>query len=194
MDWRTLLIITFLAQLLSFADAQVIPPYSGVVQLPRRAAVTRIPSPNRNWTLILECPNNCTERKLWVEDSTSRLRKLVGEYDRSLSIAWAPDSQLFLVNDGYASDGELSYVLDPPTLKRMDLSAIIAANDAEATQFLKAGHSYLRATRWLNSHELLVVLFGHFDEPPARGFTIQYRVDLNGSARKLSQHSVEEPQ
>src|ERR1700694_4463601 len=156
MDWRTLLMVTFLAQLPYFAEAQVKSGYNGLVQLPRRAAVTRIPSPNGHWTLIFERPNNCTERKLWVEDSTSHVRKPVGEYDRSLSIAWAPDSQLFLVNDDSASDGTLSYVLDPATLKTTDLSAIIAANDADATQFLKAGHSYLSAKRWLNSHELLV--------------------------------------
>jgi hypothetical protein len=194
---RALLMITLLAQLPYFANAQVKSVNTGVVELPR-GPVTRIPSPNRRWTLIFECPDNCRERRLWVEDSPSHARKLVKEYERSLAIAWAPDSERFFVNDDYGSNGSDSYVIDPASLKTTDLGTIIMDNDAEATQFLKAGHSYVRAKRWLNSHELLVVLFGHFDDSPPRGvpgsFTIKYQVDLNGGARKMSQHSIEEPQ
>ncbi|MBZ5597380.1 MAG: hypothetical protein LAN83_03575 [Acidobacteriia bacterium] len=118
----------------------------------------------------------------------------MNEYERSSGVSWAPDSRRFFVNDDFGSNGSLSYVIDPSTLKTVDLSKMITDNDADAKQFLKAGHSYLRAKHWLNSHELLVVLFGHFDEGPAHGFTIQYRVDLNAGARKLSQRSVEQPQ
>ena len=197
MGWRTLLMITLLAQLPYFANAQVKSVHTGVVELPR-GPVTRIPAPNRRWTLIFECPDNCRERKLWAEDSTSHARKLVREYERSLAIAWAPDSERFFVNDDYGSNGSDSYVIDPASLKTTDLGNIIVNKDAEAAQFLKAGHSYVRAKRWLNSHELLVVLFGHFDNSPPRhvpgSFTIKYQVDLNGGASKISQHSVEEPQ
>ncbi|MFZ0980078.1 MAG: hypothetical protein WAN23_11825 [Candidatus Acidiferrales bacterium] len=175
------------------AEAQAKPLQQMVVQLPQ-GALTRIPSPHGMWTLVFECPNDCSERKLWLESNASRARKLVGSYDRSLSVSWAPDGRSFFVDDEYGSNGTLSYVYDPITLKATDLATLIAANDAQETQFLKAGHSYLRATRWLSSHELLVVLYGHFDEGPPRGFTIQYRVDLKGQVKKLWQHSEEESQ
>jgi hypothetical protein len=197
MSWRILLTISLLAPLLHFAEAQVKSAHSGVVALPQ-GSLTRIPSPDRRWTLIFECPDNCRERKLWVEESTSNARKLVKEYDRRLAIGWAPDSQRFFVNDDYGSDGSKSYVIDPASLKATDLGTIIVNNDAEASQFLKAGHSYLRAKHWLNSHKLIVVLFGHFDDSTPRhvpeSFTIKYEVDLNGGARKVSQQSIEEPQ
>ena len=197
MSWRSLLMITLLAQLPYFVDAQVHTVYAGAVELPQ-GPVTRIPSPNRRWTLILECPDNCRERKLWAEDSTSHARKPVKEYARSLAIVWAPDSERFFVNDDYGSNGSDSYVVEPASLKTIDLGAVIADNDARATQFLRAGHSYVRAKRWLNSHELLVVLFGHFDDSPPHGvqgsFTIRYRVDLKGGAREISWNSTEEPQ
>jgi len=195
LGWRILLTIALFAQLAYFADSQI-RAVAGVVVLPQ-GPVTRIPSPNRHWTLIFECPDSSKERTLWVEDNGSHARKLVKEYERSLAIAWAPDSKTFFVEDAYGSNGSDSYVIDPASLETKDLSVIVANNDAEAKQLLKAGHSYVRAKRWLNSHEVIVVLSGHFDDPPPRGlpssYTVQYRVDLNGGARKIASRSVETP-
>lgn len=198
MGWQMLLIITLLAKFPCFVGAQTKPAHTQVVELPR-GPVTRIPSPNGHWTLTFECPDNCRERKLWVGESASHTRKLVKEYERSLAISWAPDSERFFVNDDYGSNGSDCYVIDPASLKTTDIRTIIVDQDAEVTEFLKAGHSYMRAKHWLNSHELLVVLFGHFDDSPPAGipssFTIKYQVDLNGaSARKVSQDSAEESQ
>jgi hypothetical protein len=164
-----------------------------LVDLPQ-AAVTRIPSPDGKWTLIFECPNDCGSRKLSIEDNTSHTRRPVGEYDRNLSIAWAPDSRLFFVNDARASDQAFCYVYDPITLRTIDVAMLLASRAANAVQFLNAGHSYLKAERWVNSHVLVVNLYGHFDEPPARGFALQYRIDLNGSVHKLSQIAHEGPE
>jgi hypothetical protein len=159
-----------------------------VVELPR-AAVSRIPSPNGKWTLIFECPNDCSERKLWIRDNASHTRKLVKEYDRSLSISWAPNSRLFFVNDASGSTETRCYLYDPITLKETDLAKVVEAGDPDASDFLYAGHSYLEAKRWLNSHELLVVLEGHNDGLPPGGFAVRYRIDLSGGVHKLSQHT-----
>ncbi len=192
MVWRMVMVSIFLIHLPCVAKAQVKSADQGVVDLPQ-AAVSRIPSPDGKWTLIFECPNDCSERKLWIEDNTSHTRRLVKEYERSLSISWAPDSRLFFVNDAPGSTETLCYIYDPATLKETDLARVVVAGDPKAAQFLNAGHSYLRAKRWINSRELLVVLCGHSDEPPLRGFTLRYRVNLNGHVQKLSQRSEEEP-
>ena len=182
--------IGFLLIQLQFAAAQIEVAHQRVVFLPQ-SSVTRIPSPDEKWTLVFECPDNCTERKLSIEDSASHKRRLVNKYERSLSISWSPDSHFFFVNDIFGSNGALSYLYDPVTLKTTDLEKVLVAGDRDATQFLKAGHQYLEAKRWLNSQELLVVLFGHFDEPPARGFSLQYRIGLDGSVHKISQSKRE---
>jgi hypothetical protein len=158
-----------------------------VVQL--RRAVTRIPPINGKWALVFECPNDCSERKLWIEENASHTRKLVREYERSLSISWAADSRLFFVNDASGSTETRCYVYDPVTLKETDLAKVVLAGDPDAAQFLNAGHSYLNAQRWINSHEMLVVLNGHNDGSPPSSFTLRYRVDVSGSVHKLSQHS-----
>jgi hypothetical protein len=116
-----------------------------VVQL--RRAVTRIPPINGKWALVFECPNDCSERKLWIEENASHTRKLVREYERSLSISWAADSRLFLVNDASGSTETRCYVYDPVTLKETDLAKVVLAGDHDAAQFLNAGHSYLNAQR-----------------------------------------------
>jgi hypothetical protein len=157
-----------LAQLPSLA-AQTKSAHPPVVDFPR-AAVSRIPSPNGKWTLIFECPNDCSERKLWIQENASHTRKLVKEYDRSLSISWAPDSRLFFVNDASGSTETRCYLYDPATLKETDLAKVVLAGDPDAAQFLYAGHSYLNAKRWVNSHELLVVL---------EGTTTGYRQDVS---------------
>ena len=189
---RVLMTGVLLIQLPMLA-AQTKSTHSPVVHLPR-AAITRIPSPNAKWILIFECPNYCSARTLSIEDSASHTRRLIGEYERSLSISWAPDSHVFFVNDAYASNEALSYVYDPVKLKATDLAKLLVAGDPGAAQFFGVGHSYLHARRWLNSRELLVVLYGHFDEPPLRGFTLQYRVALDGHVHKISQRAREKPE
>jgi len=161
-----------------------------VVVLPR-GPVSRIPSPNGMWTLIFECPNDCSERKLWIEENTSHTRKLVKEYERSLSISWAPDSRSFFVEDDFASNETLCYLYDATTLKETDIARVVLAAYPDAAQFVNAGHSYLEAKRWLNSHEVLVVLHGYNDGLPPRDFTLRYRIGLNRSVHKISQ-KVEE--
>jgi hypothetical protein len=166
---------------------------SPVVTLPR-AAVSRIPSPDGKWTLVFDCPNDCSERKLWIEENAPRTRKLVKEFDRSLSISWAPDSRLFFVNDASGSTETQCHIYDTTTLKETDLAKVVIAGDSDSAQFVYAGHSYLKAKRWINSHELLVVLKGHNDGLPPGGFTLRYRVDLSGAVHKLSQRSEEQSQ
>jgi hypothetical protein len=193
MKWPVLLTM-FLTACLCLAQTKS--AYQQVVALPN-GPVTQIVSPHKNWTLVFECPNNCEARILWIEGKP-HARRLVKKYERSLEIAWAPDSGRFFINDNFGSNGSESSVIDPITLKITDLGAIVAGHDAQAKQFLRAGHSYIRAKSWLNAHVLTVVLFGHFDEAPPHGvpvgFTGGYRVDLNGKAERVFLHPREEPQ
>ncbi len=175
------------------AFAQVKTGVQPVVDLPN-GPLTRIISPDKRWILIFECPDECRERTLWIEDRSSA-RRLVKKYDRSLAVEWAPDSKRFFVNDDFGSNGSTASVIEAATLRTTDVSQIITDHDPQAKQFLGAGHSYLRAKRWINDHALIVVLFGHFDEAPPNGlppsFTVEYRVDLNGSVGKIFRHSKE---
>ena len=156
-----------------------------VVSLPQ-SPLTRIPSPDRKWTLIFECPNNCATRKLWIENSASHQRRLINTYERSLEVSWSPDGALLFVNDRFGSNGTLCYIYDAVSLTITDVADLVTSGDPGAMQFLKAGHSYLAAKHWVNAHEVTVVLYGHFDEPPpARGFELQYRVGTNGSVHRL---------
>jgi hypothetical protein len=66
-------------------------------------------------------------------------------------------------------DGITSYVYDPVKPEPPGLAKLLAACDASAARFLNPGHPYLEATRWANSRELVVVLYGHFDDPPSGG-------------------------
>jgi len=125
-------------------------------------------------------------RKLWIKSKGSQERTLVRDFDRSLDISWSPDSRHFFVNDASGTD-TLGYVYDPVTLKETALAEVVVAADPTAKKYLGAGHSYLEANRWINSHELLVTLWGHFDEERV-GFKIKYRVDLNGTVRQLYKH------
>jgi TonB family protein len=188
----TLVYVKFMLRPALSEEGQSKSTHPAVVSLPR-APISQIPSPNGKWTLIFECPNNCSERKLWLEETSSHARKLVKEYERSLDISWAPDSRLFFVNDNSGSTDARCYVYEPAPLKETDLAKVVLAGDPGAEQFLDSGHSYLRAKRWLNSHELLVVLTGHNDGSPPGAFTLRYRIDLRGTVHKLSQRPEEEP-
>lgn len=163
-----------------------------MISLPQRE-LSHIPSPDRKRALILECLNNCSEKKLWIEETSKHSRRLVKEYGRSLDISWAQDSQRFFVSDNSGSADARCYVYEAASLKETDLAKLVRSGDPDAGQFLDAGHSYLRAQRWLNSQELLVVLTGHNDGSPPGAFTLRYRVDLRGKVSKLSQRPEEQP-
>jgi hypothetical protein len=167
-----------------------------VVSLPQ-GPVTRIPSADRRWMLVFEFPASdkshsadCRTgenetRKLWIKRKGSRERTLVRDFDRRLDISWSPDSHHFFVNDASGSTDTLGYVYDPVTLKATALADVVTSADPDAMKDLGAGHSYLEANRWINSHELSVTLWGHFDEERV-DFKIRYRVDLNGRVERLS--------
>ena len=103
------------------------------------------------------------------------------------------DSHLFFVNDNSGSTDARCYVYEAASLEETDVAKVVLARYPDAGQFLSSGHSYLRAKRWLNSHELLVVLTGHNEGSPPNAFTLRYRIDLRGKVRKLSQHAEEQP-
>jgi hypothetical protein len=166
------------------------PRFPPVIDLPR-GPVTRISSPDRKWTLIFECPDYKEERKLWIEESSTHKRRLIREYERSLSIGWAPDSQLFFVNDASGSNETLSYVFNPVTLTQTALADVLLRAVPRVEKYLVGpGHYYLEAKRWVNSHELLVTFEAYLDESPpvTPGFSGTYRVDVNGAVRKVSEH------
>jgi hypothetical protein len=188
-----------LVALLLLAPLRMAESRTRVINLPR-GPLTRIASPDRKWTLVFECPNDCSERKLWIERERSHSRRRVRDFERSLDISWAPDSRWFFVYDELGSNEGQSYLYDPIELKVIDLADVIVAGDPIARNYLQAGHSYLRAKRWVNSQELLVQLFGHFDGPaPAalklrhpHSFTLRYQVGVDRTVKKLSESSEEQ--
>lgn len=173
-----------------FAGIAQTRPYRGVhdtvISLPQ-GAMTTIPSPNRDWTLIFEFRNASQVRKLWIQHKGSSERRLVREFERSLDISWSPDSQHFFVNDASGSGETRPYVYDPTTLESIDLAKFIAKVSPKADDYLGADHSYLDAKRWINSHELLLKLNAYFSEPQPRrpGFTGTYRIDLRGTVQRV---------
>jgi len=180
------------------AQAKPARPRPTVVALPQ-GAVTRIPSPDRKWILIFEFPaadkplsDGCRTgenevRKLWIKRKGSSDRTLVRDFDRSLDISWSPDSQHFFVNDASGSGETRPYVYDPATLHSTDLAKLVAKASPKAANYLGADHSYLEAKHWINSHEVLVKMMAYFSEPPPQrpGFSGAYRVDLDGTVRKV---------
>jgi hypothetical protein len=187
MTLRQKLFVGGLLLLSSAALAQSNVKAPPVVDLPR-GEITLIPSPDLNWRLVFECPHDCTHRILSVEDAHTHARKLVRNFDRSLSISWSPDSRWFFVNDELANKQTLSYLYDPVTLKATELSTFLEAGDRAAAQYLRAGHSYLEARRWIDAHDMLVTLEGRTDELPLVGFALAYRISVDGTVHKISEH------
>jgi hypothetical protein len=160
--------------------------HTPVIGLPQ-GAITTIPSPNQDWTLIFEFPDKYKARKLWIQHKGSNDRRLVREFDRSLDISWSPDSQHFFVNDASGSGETRPYIYDPTTLQSIDLAELVAKASPKADDYLGADHSYLEAKYWINAHELVLKLDAFSSEPPPRrpAFSGTYRVDLNGNVQKV---------
>jgi hypothetical protein len=127
---RNLLFIGMAALFSLIVGAQSKTTSQPVVDLPQ--SMSPIPSPAGKWILVPECGWECSERKLWIENDVSHVRRLVRSYVRTLNVSWAPDGHLFFVNDRYLSNGANCYVFEPTSLKVTDVARLLAVGDPSA--------------------------------------------------------------
>jgi hypothetical protein len=166
---------------------------TSVVSFPGES-VSRARSPDGKWALVSGQPDDSGQRRLWIESTNPAGRRPVRAFSRVVRVSWAPDSQLFFVNDEWGSNGTDCYVFDAVTLKATAIANLLARRYPKIISgHKKASHLYFEASRWASSRVLLVRLTGHFDEPPAQSFTLRFEVDLNdGSIREVGESQKEE--
>ena len=184
---KLMAVLLLLLQFSSASEAQAKKSISPkIVSLPQ-GRITRIASPDRNWTLTFELHGVYKPRQLWIQRSGSSGRTMVREFERSADISWSSDSQHFFVNDASGSGETRCYIYDAITLKSIDVEALVAKAAPKAADYLGADHSCLEVKHWVNSHEVLVKLTAYFSEPPPQrpGFSGTYRVDLNSTVAKV---------
>lgn len=129
--------------------------------------------------------------QLWLENTQTHERRMVLKVTlQTLTLAWSPDSAAFIANDRETSDREFAYIYDVKTLGRLDLLQLILKEDPSAVRLVPSQtvsvHSYVHATRWLDSQHVGVRLHGHTDGP-VNCFDLRYRVGREGQVRKLSE-------
>ncbi len=185
------LLVIWLTQAMA-AQANI--PPTQVVDLPQ-GNMYKLRSPDQRWLLVFEFSDYNSERRLWIVDNQSRKRRLVQTLNRSARLSWSPDSRRFFLNDAWGSNGTACWLIEPSTLGRVDVSALIAKDHPGTfSNHRKAGHLYFEARRWVTSRALLVAMTGHFDERPADGFTYLFHVDLNDGVREVGETRQEEHQ
>lgn len=162
--------------------------HTPLIRLPQ-GALTTVASPDQKWKLIFEFQSVYETRKLWIQPKGSNRRTLVREFQRSLDISWSPDSRHFFVNDRSASGETRPYIYEPASLQAIDLAELVGKASPKAADYLGSDHSYLEATRWINSQEVILKLTSYFSEPPPQrpGFSGTYRVNLGGTVRRLKE-------
>jgi hypothetical protein len=188
-----------------------------VAALPQRADFLKRPfgpanplvSPDGAWSLIGIFPDS----QLWIEDNRTHQRRLVmGVTVQTMTLAWAPDSSAFVVNDRPVSNFETACLYDVKTLHPLDLRRRIFVSDPSAIPFLdgqialndrgpqvnlpsgkNADHQFVHATRWLDVQHVEVDLNGHTDSvmadnriDPSDCFVLHYRIDRTGAVTRLS--------
>ena len=183
LDVRSAVITALLLVQLSVAQAQTTSATNEIVQLPQAMPV-HLWSPDHQSMLVADALplNYVGEKYVWLEGADGRNRRLVKQYGRSLSLGWAPDSNTFFVNDAWASDREDCEIVDPRSLKTIDVAKLLA-DKPDDLRYLVAGHRYIVAERWIDSKTLLVKLYGHFNDPPAASFHLTYSVSLDDTTR-----------
>jgi len=147
------------------------------VVLPARKSV-RIPSPDGRWVLIGSPFSLSGQQTLTLVDRTTGRQTVVKHYDRSIDVAWNPDSASFFLNDAYGSNVEDAY-LYPTQGEPLELDDLILNQDPDARR-VPADHMYFHVGRWLSAKTMLVEYCGHNSASPAEQFDFLYRIDLNG--------------
>jgi hypothetical protein len=157
--------------------------------------------------------------QLWMEDTATHTDRLVQPLTvQTISLAWSPDSRHFVVNDRETSSESDAYLFDTDTLQRTKLRDRLTAARPEVQHYLlsdKPGpgrsqvahgrdvmHSYLDVRRWIDDRHVELQLHGNFagrfrdDHPdghlyPAGCFDLRFRMGLDGSVQRLSEHIAE---
>jgi hypothetical protein len=142
-------------------------------------------SPDKQWTLFsrnyrLLVQNNKTQDRQFLRVRGGELGcgAIQENSCAAVQVEWSPDSSLFFLNDEQASDRTECYVVSPGTGQAMNVAELLRSGDPESIRWIRVGHSYIYAQRWLSPKELLVNVAGHFDGPAAKMFEVQYRVNL----------------
>jgi hypothetical protein len=172
-------------------------------------------SPDGRYALWGDYPHS----QLWIENTATKSDRLVGAYTvQTISLAWAPDSRRFIVNDRETSSESDAFLFDTETLQRIDLRQQLLARFPEVAHFLLSGqpaarraqvsherdvmHSYVDARRWIDARHLELQVHGNFagrfrdDNPderlyPAGCFDLRFLLGLDGSVQELSQRTSE---
>jgi hypothetical protein len=143
-------------------------------------------SPDNVWTLRSGCETCSAGRALWLISNADHHRRLVRRYDGSLRVGWSPDGNKFFLNEEEQDGKASSYVVDPASLKVIELSKIIRTADASSAKYLDSSHSCVSARDWLTADTLVVELTGHLDQPPIDQFELQFQVHLTGDVTRVS--------
>lgn len=141
-------------------------------------------SPNGSWSVYGTLKPSLG---VWIVNNQSHQRRFLLDCPDTISVGWSPDSQHFFVNDNWASDETYAFVYDPVSLKRVDLSNLLATAVPNFNTFLDDSHHYLTVERWVNSEQMLVEFRGHFDHYPASPWNRWYQVSLSGTVHAIPQ-------
>ena len=157
--------------------------------------------------------------RLWIEDIRTHAGRPVATFTvQTISVAWAPDSRHFVVNDRPSSSESNAYVFDADTLQRTRLRDLLLKAVPAAGRYLfceqdrstcgtvshgrEVMHSFLDVRRWTDNRHVELQVHGNFsgrfrhDNPdghlyPAGCFDVRLRMGLDGSVRKLSERILE---
>jgi hypothetical protein len=153
------------------------------VVLPSRATV-RIPSPDRRWLLIASPFQRNAESSLVLTEVQTGRELLRRPIDRSIAVAWSPDSRGFFLNDAYGSNVESAYIYHLGAPSPLKLDDLILAADPQASA-IPADHVYFHVYRWVTPRTLLAEYCGHTtDLVPGKQFDFLYRVVLDPTGSK----------
>jgi hypothetical protein len=158
--------------------------------------------------------------ELELEDAGTHADRPVGGFTvQTISLAWSPDSQHFVVNDRPLSSESDAYLFDTDTLQRTKLREKLTVAMPEVRRFYIKGeddcaqcgvvshgrdvmHSFLDVLRWTDDQHVELQLHGNFagkfrhDNPDshlysAGCFDLRFRMALDGSVQKLSERITE---
>lgn len=144
-----------------------------------------LPSPNSIWTLGSGCNGCRSGRMLWLVTNADHHRRIIRRYDGTVQAGWSPGGDRFFFNDEESNEKGTAYVVDPTSLKMIELGKLVAAGDPQSAKYLAVPYSHLTARRWAGADALIVELTGNFDKPPIDQFDLQFQVCLTGAVTRL---------
>jgi hypothetical protein len=120
---------------------------------------------------------------LFLVTKRAGTKKKLLDYGRNVEVSWAPDSEMFFVNDNWGSNASECLVTNIRTMK--ELSTLELVQNKLTKRESGADHLYVTCSGWNSNIDVGIVAHGYGGDGPPDLFAFDHKYTLDIASGRL---------